>query len=497
MDVNTMAREEHRLQGTFQLPHSQEAFGELLLKEDKSLLRLTSHSHLPPLQEFSALLGTTLDRQQVTCIDCVLHSQGSAWRENTATHHYAEIFPHFVTIGDEHIDPNLSMVRSIHFAVDDLSFLFYDFDAFGSIHAEKPLIESVIAKRGHMRPVETGEWSHIAYFTGKFTVVEVETEIGKVAVNHSPSFSMGGPDGVFIKNQMVVSVEPSSPVAFDEAVDRMMTIVRFLSVMAGRWQGVHGINLRTTTSDKPPLSVYWSYAPRSNGATSSYLKPHPGDVPLDPVRRTEEFSNILRNWIGRDSGWRVPRIRYLSGLSKGNSYDVDRLVAAANLFDILPVEAIPSTSTLPDDLAKSQAECLTILKRHSPSQDRDSAISAIKRMGRPSLPKKVLHRTSLVEMHFGSSLSELSSVVKIAVQCRNYFVHGGSLDFNFVDVEPFTSFLTDALEFVFAASDLIEAGWDAAQWKREPHGTGHNFARFLAEYNPTLSKLKLVQASPN
>ena len=74
--------------------------------------------------------------------------------------------------------------------------------------------------------------------------------------------------------------------------------------------------------------------------------------------------------------------------------------------------------------------------------------------------------------------------------CQNYFVHGSSDEFNFSAVEPLVSFLTDSLEFVFAALDLFEAGWDAARWNREPHSTGQTFARFRAAYDTGLAQLK-------
>ncbi len=486
-------RKHSRLQGNFTLPQSREAVGELLLKGPNSLLRLTSHSDLSVLREVSHLRGTTLDRQKITCIDCVSSSQGSAWKDNDVTHHYADVFPHFVTVGDEHVDPALAVVHSIYFAVDDLSSLFYDFDAFGHVIDAKPLIDSVLAERRRLRPVETGDCPQIAYFTGRLNVIGVDTDIGKLGVSHRPSFNMGGPNGIYIKNRMMVSLEPGSPITFAEAIDRMVIVTLFLSVIAGRQQGIHDIQLQTASSEDQagcPLSVYWSHAPRGHGSKEDYLKTHPGDVPLDPIRRPEEFSGVLKNWIHREARWRSPRVRYVNCLSKGNYYDPDRLIAAANMFDILPVEAVPLSTVLPDDLAKSQSECLTILKKHLPSQDRDSAISALKRMGKPSLPKKIQYRTTMVVTHFGSSFDELSYIVKLAVQCRNYFVHGGSDDFNFSAVEPFMSFFCDALEFVFAASDLIEAGWDAARWDREPHGAGHSFARFRASSDIGLAELK-------
>ena len=493
MGTKKTSRKNLPLQGTFQLPNNQECFGELLIKGRNTLLSLTSLSDLQSVLEVKNLFGTALDGQRVTCIGCVPLSHGSAWKEAGATYQYANVFPHFVIVGDEHLDLGTTVVRSIHFAADDLSSLFYDFDAFGSVIDAKSIIDTVLEERRRVRPIETGEWPHVAYFTGKMTVIEVDTDIGKVAISHRPNYNTGGPDGIYVKNRMVVSIEPTSAMNFTDAVDRMMTVVRFLSVIAGRQQGVRDVQLRTTTSDEPArrsLSVYWSFAPKGYGSKSSDHKPHPGDVPLDPMHRPEEFSVILKNWIVREEGWRVPRVRYLSGLRKGNSYDVDRLVAAANMFDILPNDAVPLPAALPIDLVDSQRACLAILKKHAVSEDRNSAISALKRMGKPSLPKKVQYRTALVQKHFGPRFSELSFVAKTAVQCRNYFVHGGADDFDFNAVEPFISFLTNALEFVFAVSDLIDAGWDADQWSQEPHGDGHNFARFCSNYDIGLAELK-------
>ncbi|MBT8420678.1 MAG: hypothetical protein KJO08_07440 [Gammaproteobacteria bacterium] len=479
-----------RLRGIFQLPQNREAFGEIRFKGPNSLLNLSSHSEPIFLHETPHLHGTTFDHKKVTCIDCVAFSPGRNYvrqGEDWTRSYFGHCFPHFVTVGDEHVDPGAATVRGIHFTTNDLPSLFYDFDAFGHVRDAESIIDTVLATRKlrGLRPVEAGEWPHVAYFTGKLTVIEVDTDIGKLAVRHQPSHKMGGPNGVFIKNRMVVSLEPNSPVTFHEAFDRMLIVANFLSVIAGRQQSINNIRLQTVTSDDQArsfLSVYWSLAPKSHESKIDYLELRPGDVPLDPIQRPKEFSGVLKNWICRETEWRLSRIRYVSCLSKGNHYDVDRLIAAANMFDILPAEAVPLPTLLPDDLAESKTTCLAILKKHPPGQDRDGAISALKRMGKPSLPKKIQHRTAMVVKHLEPRFDELNYVVKIAVQCRNYFVHGGS-DFNFSAVAPFMSFLTDALEFVFAASDLIETGWDAARWNSDSHGNGHTFARFRSIYD--------------
>jgi hypothetical protein len=84
---------------------------------------------------------------------------------------------------------------------------------------------------------------------------------------------------------------------------------------------------------------------------------------------------------------------------------------------------------------------------------------------------------------------ELQFVASVAVKCRNFLVHGSS-GVDYQAVEHLAPFLTDTLEFVFAASDLIEAGWDAQRWNAAPHGWGHSFARFRAGYNRAPADLR-------
>ncbi|RRI02299.1 hypothetical protein EH240_12590 [Mesorhizobium tamadayense] len=76
---------------------------------------------------------------------------------------------------------------------------------------------------------------------------------------------------------------------------------------------------------------------------------------------------------------------------------------------------------------------------------------------------------------------ELTWVLDEAVNCRNHYVHGtlGKVDYaaNFQDS---AGFFTKSLEFVFAASDWIEAGWDIKAWAARSSSLTHPFF----EYKP-------------
>jgi hypothetical protein len=490
-EPDTMKREHAQIQATFHLPDDREAIGQLLVNGPNSRLKLTSRSTLPDLRKIQHLCGTTLDLQKVTCIDCLPLSQNSPFNVNRGTYYCAEVFPHFVAVGNEHIDPDFASVYSISFTVDDLSSLFHDFVAFGRVTDAMPLMDSVLSEIRQNWPVEAGEYPEIVYFTGKQKIIEIETDIGKFSIIHRPSTSIGSPDGIYFKNRMLVSLELDSPITFRESIKRIIVIAQFLSMIAGCEQCAHNIQLQTAAPEGkawPPLSIYWSYAYGIHWSNDSYSSPNSNDVPLDPIRRPEEFSNVLKNWVSRQETWQTSRFRYINCLSKGGYYDVDRLVAAANMFDLLPEEAVPLPEKLPGDLAQALKECKGIMKALPVSPDRNRALSDLGRIGKPSLTKKALHRTNMVMESCGCEFKDLNCVIHKAVQCRNYFVHGSPFDFN--AFSKFVPFFTDALEFVFAASDLIEAGWDIKRWGGEPHSNGHPFARFKATYNNTFAQFK-------
>lgn len=478
--------------GTYTLPGGQSVVGDLRLKGSSTLLKLHSDEFLASLEAVTCVEGTAYTGECLTLIDCYSSGMGQTNFKDALTRYHADVFPHYVAIGQRHLKPDQPYIKAIHFTTTDLTTLFYDFDAFSHVINAKSIIDVVLQERRQMRPVEAGEWPHVLYFTGKDCITEVSTVIGKVSVHHRPRFNMGGPSGVFLKNRIVVSIEPEQPVIFREAVDRMYDVACFLSVAAGRVQGVSQIHVTTTEviDDIPQfLTVHPSFRWKA-GNKSKHHEPHPADVPLDPIRYRAEFDAVLSDWIGRHSDWRVARSRYLTCMRKANKYGTERLVAAANMFDILPAAAVTLAAELPDNLIATRNSCAAMFREHPPGIDRDGALAALGRLGKPSLPKKVAHRVSIVESTLGGVFPDLQFVVSVAVQCRNFFVHGSSGDIDYQKVEPFVPFLTDALEFVFAASDFIDSGWDAQRWNSGAHSWGHSFARFRSQYDMALIGLR-------
>ncbi|WP_156339460.1 HEPN domain-containing protein [Pseudomonas nunensis] len=483
--------------GVFTQATGESFIGDLRLKGANTLLKLHSDIPLSAMTSTSSLEGTAYTGECITLIDCYSPGSGHTFVRGQPVKYHTDVFPHFVAIGNRHLIPENSNISTIEFSTDDLGVIFHDFDAFGRVIDSKTIIDSVLDERRKIRPVESGERPLVAYFTGKCCIIEVSTEIGKISVNHRPSFNMGGPSGVRLDNRITVSIEPEFPITFDEAVDRLHRVANFLSVAAGRSQGISHVRVHTDAPSKDslvPLSIIPTL-PWKSRSKISHLKPHPGDTPLDAVRRPDEFDIVLSNWFKRDKDWRVARVRHLGCMQKGNKYDTDRLVAAANMFDILPQHATPLPTELSEELINTRDTCRELFRKLPVGIDRNSALDALGRLGKPSLPKKIAYRASIVTTELGSTFPELQLVASIAVKCRNFFVHGSAGDVDYSKVEAFIPFLTDTLEFIFASSDLIESGWNPQQWSSEHHGWGHSFSRYQAEYAPTLGELKLAIAN--
>lgn len=296
---------------------------------------------------------------------------------------------------------------------------------------------------------------------------------------------MGRVEGSAFSNSMKLCIDFHESITIDKCIENIFKIRRFLTMLAGRKQGVESIVLELDRESSSPnnfpifLDLHLSFAPKGP-KSSAEDKPDWRDLPLDACRRPEEFASVLKHWIVRDNAWQVPRGRYTTCIEKGNNYSVDRLVAAANMFDILPDIDVFVESKLPDNLEQAKLQAKRLFNDIPQSADRDSILGALGRLGKPSLPKKVEYRAAIVMDQFGDRLPNFLFILKTAVKCRNHFVHGA--DFDFETVEPFLSLLTDALEFVFAASDLIEAGWKTDAWVNRSPMMGHSFSRFMAGY---------------
>lgn len=476
--------------GTFVLSSGVEVQGELCLDGEATLLNLYS-ARFFDTHTSQDILGLSYDRSKVSLINCVTRQGPGQGTRGGERYYFSTVFPHFVVFGDEHIRSSDRVILELSFTVDDAATLFYDFDAFGSVFDARPYMEKIAEEQVDGRKIDIGEYPHLFYFTGKHEVLSVDTALGKVSARHSLSYSSPGPKGIHVDNTIRLSIAFKSAKTISEAVNCVLDVLRFLEVIAGRWQNVSELSIftKSTGEHSIPLNLHWCMA-RRRSSDSETRKPHETALLIQGTIKPDEFTGVLKGWLGRSDEWRGARVRFSNAFGCQGRYDIDRLVGAANMFDILPKSVYPETTTLSEDLAKAKADARKAFKSLPDSPERDSALRALGRIGTLTLKKKVRSRAKLINKIVGDQFPELEMVVGHAVDCRNFYVHGTVDKIDWGKHSKFVPFFTDTLEFIFAASDLVDAGWEINAWVRRESVLSHPFGQYRHDYSQQLDKLK-------
>lgn len=477
--------------GTFHLGESRSVYGELYLNGEDSAVHLRDQEFLFVKPDQCACIhGVLHDMTKVTLFNCIAVENAASSSRGNSQYHFARLFPHFVITGDSHITADGRDVKSIEFVVEDATSLFYDFEAFGSVIDSSPYIEE-IANANNIGPrVNVGTWPKIVYFTGKHDIMVADTHIGTIAARHNPSWGMGSPRGVRIDNSISVTITPTEATTFDDLFDRMLLLLRFFEIVIGRIQIVKEVWLHIASDDaevSPTLRLHWSHSPtRDIGAPERDHGPHPGDMLLMPAQHPEVFGKVMKNWLAVDLERRDARLRFASSFAYGREYLVERLIGAANMFDILPSSAVPKATDLKPEVIDARTRCREILTPLPPSQERNSVLDALGRLGRSSLRHKIRFRAKYIKDVVGDRFPELERVVDAAVNCRNHYVHGSESKITYSDHFGIVMFFIDTLEFIFAASELVEAGWDIKEWLERGTVMSHPFGRYRVSYELSL-----------
>jgi len=167
------------------------------------------------------------------------------------------------------------------------------------------------------------------------------------------------------------------------------------------------------------------------------------------------------------------------------------------MFDILPEKMTPRKKTVCKEIAKAIEQSQSVFKALPGSFARSSVLSSLGRVGKPSLRDKINHRASILMKQAPGRFAGLEIVCHQAVLGRNHYVHGSDAGFDYQKEFQAFAFLIDSLEFIFAASDLIELGWDFKQWLSKGTTMSHPFGVYTINFDEDIRALKeLVRKSP-
>jgi hypothetical protein len=421
------------------------------------------------------------------------------WQDTTSvggpSHYSACIEPQLVFFGDESLAEDEKRVLEVRVLLDDAAVLFNDHASFGFAINANAHIEALLKANGtdlrNPKVPTIGDAAQIFYYTGKREIFRVDTVFGTISATNNPCFTLPGPSGFNARNSIYLSIEVSPPIHVEDALDRLVAVLRFMELIVGRPQNILDLKIKLQSQNKQSqfLDGYWCIPP-SRQPDHEWHMPHPVDNLVDAAHEPEMFARLLDNWLERQQLWREPRAQFGSVFALQNLYTIDRLVAAANMFDLLPREAFASEVPLCERLREARDEARKLFKRLEQSLERDSVLGDLSRVGRRVLKRKVRERARVVQQAIGEKLPDIEVVLDLAVECRNRFVHGTDARLTYEQNLAFMSFFTRALQFVFAASDLADCGWDLQKWSSGASVGSHPFAHFRIYYLQDLARLR-------
>ena len=492
MTVLNKASDSTQMTGMFLFSGNRKLPGTLSLDGPNTTLHLWDESRFmtedPHDETITGVLG---DQKLVTLLGCITNNRSTKFgRGGTATHYL--IFPHYVVIGDRLVSEDGADIENISYVFEDAHSLFHDMDSFQVDIGKPEQARAIIESLNPEKEIEVGELACIAYYTGKEEIFSSDTELGRITVRHSPTFDFGGPEGIHVDNRIIARIDFPVALNFEDALLRMYKSVSFFELMIGRVQNLKDISI-VWKGDKLPIicDVYSSMYPRYEHSMTGFGTSF-HDVLVDGARDSSSLSQVARAWIERDASWRTARSMLFSGWKEGRSYSADRLVRAANMYDLLPANCFPEVARVNCALALALRKAKAIFRKLPHGPDRDSVLGALGRVGTLTLKRKIRFRAQVVSPVLGEKVPNIERVADEAVNLRNRYVHGSETRVGYSDNPDLEVFLTDTLEFVFGVSDLVDAGWNMRDWmERGPH-FHHPFGSYIESYLENWKELEVL-----
>ncbi len=474
--------------GIFMISPDQKANGTLTLAGPNTSLYIWDDNSLE-ISSGTTITGILDDLSKVSLIKCIITNQSSV-RKQDGILYKCNLFPTYVIIGDRYFcDEEDHDIHEISFIIDDAKTLFHDTDAFGTVYNEPEILEQIVQLDNPDREIVIGESNWVSYYTGKTNIFTSGTKIGRVSADHSPVFSIGIYADSGPRSDTFVNIKFEETITVIEALSRMGRVLQFFGLIIGRPQNILKVNIHTGYDYPPQVSdVYVSIYPEHQRSQEEG-EPTFYDILIDPIKNPEIFASVLEAWLNRDMKWRTARAR-LSRVWSGRDYSYDRIIAAANVFDLLPSDEYGNKESLPENLSDAVEKAKKIFRGLPQSDEKNDILGHLGRVGGWRLKKKIRHRSKSITDTINHLVPEIEIAIDEAVNLRNFYVHGAPPRLDSDQHSQFLGFLTNSLEFLFFASDLVDTGWDIVSWCRKSKPRGHPFHNYLVDYESNLIRLK-------
>lgn len=488
--------------------------GQLEIKGPESRITiLSSEPFTRARSEDLDIFGALPDGTKVSLLNCI-ESSFSSNRDESGVRYVSKLFPHFVIAGARHLRSADIAIKAVRYHFENIDCFVGGYDTFRLIHPDREeairLLEAehtrhhtIAEKQGWPTKAfnpEVGEHPTIMMFSGKHAIVRCEPDIGTVTLTNHATYGSGSSKGIALDNEIAVALTFNESRSFKQMIDVLHRLHSLFELNLGRRQRYRWIEVEFETEDttdsptRPEFArVYWSYC--NDRVRRDPERTHINDVLLDPEDRPDEFRTVLASWLNTEPEMGDARTRFASGFN--SSYGIDRIVGAANMFDILPPSHAPKKRCLSEDVVEAKKKCRDQFRKLPDSFARQSILDALGRIGNASLRDKIRTRAQILIDIDQHTFRELFVPCDEAVRCRNHYVHGSEAAFDYNIEHQAFLFLVDTLEFVFAVSDLVDLGWDFAAWRKKGSTLSHPLGNYLVGYEANIDKLKSLSTREN
>lgn len=211
---------------------------------------------------------------------------------------------------------------------------------------------------------------------------------------------------------------------------------------------------------------------------------------LNGVTEKELTSVVIRHWFETEKDMWDAWLRFNDAFELQNQYSRDRLVAVANLFDLISPKLSKVETGKDKEVMEAIAKSSALFRSLPDGPLRQAALNSLARLNEPNLKKKVSAWNAVLKEKYPDIFGEIDLVTDAAIEVRNLFVHGTKPKLDIGKDDWSLIFLIKTLEFSFISGYMLRLGWDMSEWRRTYAGTFQYFGRFVREYDEGLKLIK-------
>ena len=451
------------------------------------------------LDMIDSISGVLLDTTQVTLLGLAVTGRTPLrGLRGSSPYNWAfsvTIEASYVLFSSETVAITQPIFTALKFSLPSMNALF-DFTSFDQVlHADARLVRNLLQE--DCRRVFFNDLSHHVFgrdpklfvYTGADILCEIEIALGILSIRNNVTSTLPSNRGFKLENTVSCHLEFNEFLSFTEVTRHLETLKQLLELILGERQQLADFEIEAKSARRASntFEVHQRMAQKKEFDNFIYATDRLIHVEVE----LDEFRTLVNNWFSRQELWKFSRKDFFSFFGT-NDYSSENLIKLSNMFDLIPRSAYTDMKiALSDDLIEAKNACKKIFKDLPHSLERESMLNALGRLGNKTLKHKIKDRYKIIEDSGLVELKGIGDVIDQSVDARNFFVHGGNHNFDYIEKHEEFCFLIDTLEFIYVSSELIESGWTFSNWELNTLNL-HFLGRYISSYYWNLERLENV-----